>query len=69
MVFADEPTGALDSVTAERVLDTMVEVTAEIGAALLVVTHDNLVASHLGRHVVMGDGRLHAAGATTGSVR
>ena len=69
IVFADEPTGALDSVTAERVLDTMVEVTAEIGAALLVVTHDNLVASHLGRHVVMGDGRLHEAGATTGSVR
>ena len=56
VVFADEPTGSLDSTTAEEVLDTMVAVVAESGAALLVVTHDNIVASHLDRHVVMSDG-------------
>lgn len=56
VVFADEPTGSLDSVTAEKVLDAMVSLTAESGAALLVVTHDNIVASHLDRHLVIHDG-------------
>jgi putative ABC transport system ATP-binding protein len=56
VVFADEPTGSLDSVTAERVLDAMVSLTRESGAALFVVTHDNIVASHLDRHLVMHDG-------------
>jgi putative ABC transport system ATP-binding protein len=60
IVFADEPTGALDSVTAERVLDTLVAVTRDCGAALLVVTHDNLVASHLDRHVTLRDGRIES---------
>jgi putative ABC transport system ATP-binding protein len=58
VVLADEPTGALDSLTAERVLDTMVAVTAEVGAALVVVTHDHVVASHLDDLVVVRDGRL-----------
>ena len=56
VVFADEPTGSLDSVTAEKVLDAMVALTRDSGAALLVVTHDNIVASHLDRHLVMHDG-------------
>jgi putative ABC transport system ATP-binding protein len=58
VVLADEPTGALDSLTAERVLDTMVAVTAEVGAALVVVTHDHVVASHLDDLVIVRDGRL-----------
>jgi len=57
VVFADEPTGSLDSVTAEKVLDAMVSFTSASGAALLVVTtHDNIVASHLDRHLVIHDG-------------
>ena len=66
VVFADEPTGSLDSVTAEKVLDAMVSLTAESGAALLVVTHDNIVASHLDRHLVMRDG---VTSDTVGSAR
>ncbi|CAN5589186.1 ABC transporter ATP-binding protein [soil metagenome] len=58
VVLADEPTGSLDSVAAERVLDAMVDLTTSTGAALLVVTHDHVVASHLSRHVVMRDGRF-----------
>ncbi|MFC7493695.1 MULTISPECIES: ABC transporter ATP-binding protein [unclassified Nocardioides] len=58
VVLADEPTGALDSLTAERVLDTMVEVTRQMGAALVVVTHDHVVASHLDDLVVVRDGRV-----------
>jgi len=56
VAFADEPTGSLDSVTAEKVLDAMVSFTSESGAALLVVTHDHIVASHLDRHLVIHDG-------------
>lgn len=58
VVLADEPTGSLDSVAAEKVLDAMVELTAATGAALLVVTHDHMVAAHLTRHVVIRDGRV-----------
>ncbi len=60
VVLADEPTGALDSLTAERVLDALVSVTREAGAALLVVTHDHVVASHLDDLVVVRDGRVGA---------
>jgi len=56
VVLADEPTGSLDTVSAELVLDAMVSLSSQLGAALLVVTHDNLVAAHLDRHVVMRDG-------------
>lgn len=58
VVLADEPTGALDSLTAEVVLDAMVEATRTAGAALVVVTHDHLVASHLDDLVVVRDGRV-----------
>jgi len=58
IVLADEPTGALDSVAAERVLDAMLRMTERIGAALLVVTHDNVVASQLDTLITMRDGRI-----------
>lgn len=57
-VLADEPTGALDSTTAEEVLDVIVSMTQRLGAGLLVVTHDNLVASQLDQLVTMRDGRV-----------
>lgn len=58
VVLADEPTGSLDSTTSETVLDTMVALTRRIDAALLLVTHDNVVASHLDELVTMHDGRV-----------
>jgi excinuclease ABC subunit A len=58
VVLADEPTGALDSVTAEAVMDAITGLTRRIGAALLVVTHDHVVASHLDRVVNVRDGRV-----------
>lgn len=60
VVLADEPTGALDSLTAEVVLDALVDLTRQEGAALLVVTHDNLVASHLDTLMTMHDGHVLA---------
>ncbi len=45
LVLADEPTGNLDEATGDRVLDLMLELTAEAGAALLLVTHSPRLAA------------------------
>lgn len=58
VVYADEPTGSLDTVNAELVLDALVDLAGETGAALVVVTHDHQVAAHLDRLVTMRDGRV-----------
>ncbi len=58
VVFADEPTGALDSVNADRVLDAMLALTADLGSVVLIVTHENRVAAHCERLLTMQDGRL-----------
>lgn len=58
VIFADEPTGSLDTVNAELVLDALVDLAGRSGAALVVVTHDHQVAAHLDRLVTMRDGRV-----------
>lgn len=57
-VFADEPTGALDSRTAAEVMDTLVAATADRGHSLVVVTHDDAVAARCSRVVQVLDGRI-----------
>ena len=51
VVLADEPTGALDAVSAAAVIGLLVQVHREIGATLVVVTHDPAIAAHLDRVV------------------
>ncbi|ROS79205.1 ABC transporter ATP-binding protein [Cellulomonas sp. PhB143] len=58
VVFADEPTGALDQATGAEVLDVLTRAARTAGAALVVVTHDPGVARHLSRTVAMRDGRI-----------
>jgi putative ABC transport system ATP-binding protein len=58
VVFADEPTGSLDTESAAGVIGLLLEQTRHDGAALVVVTHDPGVASLLGRLVEMADGEL-----------
>lgn len=60
VVFADEPTGALDQGTGRAVLDVLLSSTHEAGAALVMVTHDPAVASTCGRTIAMADGRIVA---------
>jgi len=60
LILADEPTGSLDRATAARVLDALLAVHARSGAALVVVTHDPMVAERLGRRVRLEAGRLAA---------
>lgn len=57
LIFADEPTGALDSATSVEVLDLLVG-TVRQGRTLVVVTHDPDVASRCARTVVLRDGRI-----------
>lgn len=57
VVFADEPTGALDQATGQQVMQILVEASAHAGAALVVVTHDQGVAAACQRTIVMRDGR------------
>ncbi|NAZ85881.1 ATP-binding cassette domain-containing protein [Kineococcus sp. T90] len=58
VVFADEPTGALDQATGEEVLGTLTGAARRAGAALVVVTHDPAVARWCGRTLAMRDGRV-----------
>ncbi|MER6985075.1 ABC transporter ATP-binding protein, partial [Streptomyces carpinensis] len=56
VVFADEPTGALDSLASEQVMTALVHTARETGAAVLVVTHDAQVAAYADREVRLQDG-------------
>jgi putative ABC transport system ATP-binding protein len=65
VLFADEPTGALDSLNGERVMLLLTQAAREAGTAVVLVTHEPRVAAYSDREVVMRDGRTldlaHAA--------
>jgi putative ABC transport system ATP-binding protein len=56
VVFADEPTGALDTVTADEVMELLVDTARQQGTAVLVVTHEPRVAGYADRTVLVRDG-------------
>ncbi|MEV7013977.1 ABC transporter ATP-binding protein [Streptosporangium sp. NPDC051022] len=56
VVFADEPTGALDSLAGERVMDELAGTVREAGTTLVIVTHDNRVAAYADREIALRDG-------------
>ena len=58
LVLADEPTGALDSRSARLLLDRMEELNQELGATILMVTHDAFTASCCRRVIFLQDGRI-----------
>ena len=57
VLFADEPTGELDSDTAQQVFDLLRSVNAELGVTIVVVTHDPLVSERVSRTIAIRDGR------------
>ena len=63
ILLADEPTGALDSVSGQRLLDLLDEVQRERETTLVVVTHDERIAGRAGRVLHMLDGKITDAGA------
>lgn len=58
LLLADEPTGNLDETTAEAVLDQMMALVSESGAALMMVTHSPKVAARMGRQLHLAGGLL-----------
>lgn len=66
-VFADEPTGALDSRTGRQVLELLAEMTRELNQTVVMVTHDPAVASHADRVIFLADGEFvgYVDGAST----
>lgn len=58
LILADEPTGALDSHSSQILLETMRDMNEQLGATLLVVTHDAFTASYAKRILFLKDGRI-----------
>ena len=58
VVFADEPTGALDTNTSKEILDLLRRMVVHYGQTIVAVTHDPMVASHADRVVFLKDGRV-----------
>ena len=58
LLFADEPTGSLDSLAAERTMEVLLNSVRSRGAGLVIITHDARVAAYADREVTVRDGRI-----------
>ncbi|MFG2643036.1 ABC transporter ATP-binding protein [Streptomyces sp. NPDC048370] len=61
VLFADEPTGALDSLNGERVMQLLTDAARDTGAAIVLVTHEARVAAYSDREIVVRDGSVRDA--------
>lgn len=61
LILADEPTGALDSYSAKRLLETLTMLRKDYDATILMVTHDALSASYCDKILFMQDGAIKEA--------
>jgi len=60
LLFADEPTGNLDTTTGEAIIDLILSRRAETGATLIIITHDEALAQRAQRLIRVADGRIVA---------
>ena len=60
ILFADEPTGNLDTVTGANIIELMFGLNAELGTTLVLVTHDTGIANRCGRSIRLREGRVDA---------
>jgi len=61
VLFADEPTGNLDSSNGQHVLELLLRLNTVEGATLVLVTHDQALAAHADRHIFLADGKVVTA--------
>ncbi|MGC5030804.1 ABC transporter ATP-binding protein [Micromonospora sp. DT229] len=69
VLFADEPTGALDSLAGEQVMVELVRLARQHGTTVLVVTHNAQVAAYADREITLRDGRVDSDGRCYGGAR
>jgi putative ABC transport system ATP-binding protein len=69
VLFADEPTGALDVLTGERVLTEIVQVARAQNMAVVLVTHEAQIAAYADREVTLRDGAVDSTGLGVGLAR
>ena len=60
ILFADEPTGNLDAITGQRIIELLFALNAEVGTTLILVTHDPALAGRCQRVLRLQDGQLHS---------
>lgn len=58
ILIADEPTGSLDSITADHVFEVFEHLVTEQGKTIVMVTHDNTLAPRFSRHLMLADGEI-----------
>jgi len=58
VVFADEPTGSLDSLSGELVMDLLVDTARSEGTTVVLITHEPRVAAYADREIIVRDGRV-----------
>lgn len=58
LILADEPTGALDSANSKSLMETFTEMNQQLGATILMVTHDAVVGSYASRILFLRDGKI-----------
>jgi putative ABC transport system ATP-binding protein len=58
VLFADEPTGSLDSLTGEQVMELLVDTARDEGTTVVIVTHEPRVAACADREVLVRDGKV-----------
>ena len=66
VLFADEPTGSLDSLTGELVMGLLARAAREQGSTVILVTHEPRVAAYADREVIVRDGRVTTTAAVAG---
>jgi putative ABC transport system ATP-binding protein len=58
ILVADEPTGSLDSITADHIFEVFEHLVSEQGKTIIMVTHDDSLAPRFSRHVTLADGEI-----------
>jgi putative ABC transport system ATP-binding protein len=58
VLFADEPTGSLDSLSGEMVMDLLIRAVRKLGSTVILVTHEPRVAAYADREVIVRDGAV-----------
>jgi len=69
ILVADEPTGSLDSITADHIFDVFEHLVQDRGKTIIMVTHDNSLAPRFTRHLIITDGEMESIAGAAKSPR